>query len=287
MIINYLSLVKFSHTIFALPFALCGVFLGFSDIGQFDVWMLLKVVLCMVTARSAAMAFNRYLDRDIDVANPRTVIREIPSGIISAKGALTFTIINSLLFVLVTYFINDICFYLSPVALLIVLGYSYTKRFTSFCHMVLGLGLSLAPVGAYLAVTGHFGTVTLWMGAAVLAWVSGFDIIYALQDQEFDKTHSLNSIPVNLGTQKSIWLSRALHIISAMCLGVALWFAMGKYSSISWIAPFGLIVFVFMLVMQHVIVGRGDLSRINLAFFTTNGIASLIFGTFMIVDLLV
>lgn len=286
MVSNYLSLIKFSHTVFALPFALCGAFLGFSDTGTFDILILAKVILCMVTARSAAMAFNRYLDRDIDGANPRTVIREIPSGIISAKGALLFTLLNSILFVIITYFINDICFYLSPVALIVILGYSFTKRFTSFCHIVLGLGLSLAPIGAYLAVTGHFGYITVWMAAAVLTWVSGFDIIYALQDQDFDKRHSLNSIPVALGTMKSIWLSRFLHLLSALCLTIAIWLASDKYEAIGWLAPLGLAVFISMLIMQHVVVNRGDLSRINLAFFTTNGVASLIFGSTIIIDLL-
>ncbi|MEQ1676775.1 MAG: UbiA-like polyprenyltransferase, partial [Chitinophagaceae bacterium] len=191
---NYLSLIKFSHTIFAMPFALIGFFLGLFETTsvvpswhtkifspQFD-WKLIGikfilVILCMIFARSAAMAFNRYLDRQYDAKNPRTAIREIPAGIITPKNALAFTIISSLLFIACTFFINRLCFYLSPVALAVVLGYSYTKRFTPLCHLILGLGLSLAPIGAYLAVSGHFSLLPVIFSLAVLFWVSGFDII--------------------------------------------------------------------------------------------------------------
>src|SRR5690349_10928727 len=196
---NYLSLVKFSHTIFAMPFAMIGFFLGFSFLKEaifassislrtiFFSEKFLLVLTCMITARSAAMAFNRYLDRNFDAKNPRTAIREIPKGIISANSALMFTIVSCILFIIATYFINNICFYLAPVALFVVLFYSYTKRFTALCHLVLGLGLSLAPIGAYIAVTGIFDIVPVLYSFAVLFWVSGFDIIYALQDEDFDK----------------------------------------------------------------------------------------------------
>ena len=158
----------------------------------------------MVFARSAAMAFNRYLDRNFDAKNPRTAIREIPAGIISANSALSFTVISSFLFIITCYFINRICFFLSPVALLIVLGYSYTKRFTPLCHLILGLGLSLAPIGAYLAVTAHFSLLPVLFSLSVIFWVSGFDIIYALQDEEFDKSQKLFSIPAWLGKAKAL-----------------------------------------------------------------------------------
>ena len=166
---SYLSLIKFSHTIFALPFAMVGFFLGYMSEGSsFSPQLLLLVVLCMVFARSAAMAFNRWLDRDIDAQNPRTIIREIPAGVISANAALWFVIANSIMFITTTYFINGLCFVLSPVALLVILGYSYTKRFTSWCHLVLGLGLGLAPIGSYLAVTGHFDILPILIGFGVM-----------------------------------------------------------------------------------------------------------------------
>ncbi|NUO02598.1 MAG: UbiA family prenyltransferase, partial [Saprospiraceae bacterium] len=181
---NYLSLIKFSHTIFALPFALLGFFLATLQPNIIFTWpSLLLVLLCMIFARSAAMAFNRYLDRDIDHINPRTRQREIPAGVIRPREALFFVIANSLLFVAATWFINKTCFYLSPIALLVVLGYSYTKRFTWLCHFVLGIGLSLAPIGAYLAAGGRFDLIPLLYSGAVLLWVAGFDIIYALQDE--------------------------------------------------------------------------------------------------------
>ncbi|MEO1437101.1 MAG: UbiA-like polyprenyltransferase, partial [Bacteroidota bacterium] len=186
---KYLSLIKFSHTIFALPFALIGFFIAYAETGSGFSWMIFLLVLgCMVFARSAAMAFNRYLDRDIDAQNPRTAGREIPSGQLKASNVLLFVLINSLLFVVCTFFINPLCFYLSPIALLVILGYSYTKRFTWLCHFVLGLGLALAPIGAYLAVTGEFDWLPLLYSVVVLSWVSGFDIIYALQDEGFDKS---------------------------------------------------------------------------------------------------
>ena len=218
---KYLSLIKFSHTIFAVPFALIGFFLAISSPQYIFEWTtFLYVVLCMIFARSAAMAFNRYIDRDIDTANPRTSeIREIPNGSIKANSALVFVIISSLLFIGTTYFINDICFYLSPIALLVVLGYSYTKRFTSLCHLVLGLGLSLSPIGAYLAVTGKFDDIIpILFSLVVLFWVSGFDIIYSLQDEEFDKEQKLHSIPVLLGKKNALILSKVLHFLTFSAL---------------------------------------------------------------------
>jgi 4-hydroxybenzoate polyprenyltransferase len=293
---NYLSLIKFSHTIFAMPFALIGFTLGLiqwkNDFWlnyQVDmlydwkkvVYLLVLVVLCMIFARSAAMAFNRYLDRSFDAKNPRTAIREIPSGIISANSALMFTIISSLLFIITCYFINGICFMLSPVALLVVLGYSYTKRFTALCHVVLGLGLSLAPIGAYLAVVGHFGLLPIFFSSVVICWVSGFDIIYALQDEEFDRSQQLYSMPAWLGKEGSLRVSESLHMLSAIFVIAAGIY--GKFGLLYWA---GVLVFIGMLIYQHSIVKPQDLRRVNLAFMTANGIASVVFAAFVIADLI-
>ena len=278
---NYLSLVKFSHTIFAMPFALIGFFLAVQfTTASFEWHLLLKVVLCMVFARNAAMAFNRYVDRNIDEKNPRTAIREIPAGIINANSALWFVILNSVAFVITTYFINPLCWALSPVALGVVLGYSITKRFTALCHLILGLGLSLAPIGAYLAVVGRFDLLPVLFSAAVLFWVGGFDIIYALQDEEFDRENDLFSIPVWLGKKKALMLSNFLHAITA---GLLFWAgSMGDFCRLFWI---GYAVFISLLTYQHAIVKADDLSRVNLAFFTTNGVASVLFACFVIADL--
>jgi 4-hydroxybenzoate polyprenyltransferase len=303
MIRNYLSLIKFSHTVFALPFALIGVFLGINDWQKggkyipahswslinslqqnetvYVIKTILLVVLCMVFARSAAMAFNRYADRKIDEKNPRTVIREIPAGIIQAKSALAFTILMSVLFVFTSYLINPLCFVLSPVALSVVLGYSFTKRFTALCHLVLGLGLSLAPIGAYLSVTAQFSIIPLLFSALVLCWVSGFDIIYALQDDAFDKKEGLHSIPVALGRKNALLLSRFLHMIVVAILLTIL--NLGEFGI--WYNA-GVLVFTGLLIYQHTLVNPNDLRRVNLAFFTSNGIASVVFAIFVITDIL-
>ncbi len=296
---SYLSLIKFSHTIFAMPFALIGFFLGIVDKTsvnpewkkiifplQFDRNSLsskfLLVIGCMIFARSAAMAFNRYLDRQYDAKNPRTAIREIPAGVISANNALLFTILSSLLFIGCTFFINRLCFFLSPVALIVVLGYSYTKRFTPLCHLILGLGLSLAPIGAYLSVTGQFAMLPLLFSMAVIFWVSGFDIIYALQDEEFDKSQKLFSIPAWLGKVKALRISELLHLLSAAAVMIA-----GYYGNFSWLYWIGAAVFVIMLGYQHSVVKPSDLRKVNLAFMTANGIASVVFAIFVIADLVI
>ncbi len=285
MLKKYLSLIKFSHTIFAMPFALIGFFLGVRS-GKIDMdWqegikLLLLVVLCMVFARSAAMAFNRYLDRQFDAKNPRTAIREIPAGLIKANHALLFTVVSSLLFVVCAFFINALCFYLSAVALLVVLGYSYTKRFTALCHLVLGLGLSLAPIGAYLAVVGTFDWLPLLFSFCVLFWVSGFDIIYSLQDEHFDKENDLYSIPAQLGKKKALNVSRVLHALSFACLLGA-----GLFGHFHWVYWVGMSMFTSMLIYQHSIVKPDDLRRVNIAFMTANGIASVVFAIFVILDL--
>lgn len=311
---SYLSLIKFSHTIFAMPFAMIGFFLGMvyhrveldgiyvteSGTGQWnlnktigwdseparpDLHLSVKFLLvlgCMIFARSAAMAFNRYLDRHFDARNPRTAIREIPAGIIRANSVLWFTIINCILFITCTFFINRLCFYLSPVALLVVLGYSFTKRFTPLCHLVLGLGLSLAPIGAFLAVTGEFALLPILFSLAVIFWVSGFDIIYALQDEEFDKSQQLYSIPAWLGKAKALLVSTLLHVCSAGFVIFAGW-----YGHFGWLYWIGVAVFCGMLIYQHSLVKPTDLRRVNLAFMTANGIASVVFAIFVIADLFI
>ena len=283
MIKRYLSLIKFSHTIFAMPFAMIGFVLGVYDSPSLlDIWLKLSlVVLCMVFARSAAMAFNRWLDKNFDAANPRTAIREIPSGIISANKALLFVVFNCIAFVVTTWFINLLCFYLSFVALFVILFYSYTKRFTPLCHLVLGAGLALAPIGAYLAVTGIFSLVPVLFSFVVLCWVSGFDIIYALQDEEFDRSQNLHSIPVWLGKKNALHFSEALHFISAILLIV-----IGIYAQFHWLYWIGTAIFCGMLVYQHSIVKPKDLSRVNIAFMTANGIASVAFAIFVISDVI-
>lgn len=280
---KYLSLVKFAHTIFAMPFALIGFFMAVvRGQARFSWILLLEVVLCMVFARSAAMAFNRWLDAEFDGRNPRTARREIPAGVIPAKSALLFVIINCLLFLLTTWFINLPCFLLAPVALFVVLGYSYTKRFTPLCHLVLGLGLSLAPIGAYLAVTGQFNVVPLILSCIVLFWVSGFDIIYALQDEEFDRDQHLNSIPAWLGKAGGLRFSEILHVAAA-----ALVITLGVVAGMHWIFWIGAAVYIGMLIYQHALVKPNDLSKVDLAFMTTNGIASVVFAAFTIADLFV
>ena len=302
MIKNYLSLIKFSHTIFALPFAVIGFFLGMVKRLEFntiynsggniflralhseDAWfypkIFLLVLVCMVCARSAAMAFNRYLDRAIDARNPRTAIREIPAGVIQPKNALAFTIVSCLLFIMATWFINLICFLLSPVALFVILFYSYTKRFTPLCHLVLGVGLSLAPIGAYLAVTGAFAVLPVLFSFVVLCWVSGFDVIYAMQDEGFDRDNNLYSIPVWAGKKNALGISSLLHVISA-----ALVLFIGYYGGFGIFYWIGSLVFCGMLYYQHSIVTHEDLSKVNIAFMTANGIASVVFGVLVVMDL--
>lgn len=278
---KFLSLVKFSHTIFAMPFALIGFFLAIrmNEI-ELSTKILLLIILCMVFARNAAMAFNRFADKEIDILNPRTAIREIPSGIIKPKSALLFTILNAFLFVVATWFINPLTFKLSPVALLVILGYSLTKKFTSLCHFILGLGLSLAPIGAYISVTGKFDIIPIMFSCIVFFWVSGFDIIYALQDEEFDKSENLKSIPALLGGKKALILSTTAHLIALIF--VILPGVTARFGMFYWI---GALIFTGLLFYQHLLVKPNDLSKVNLAFFTTNGFASVIFALFTILSL--
>lgn len=246
-----------------------------------DWTLFVKVILCMAFARTAAMAFNRYADRHIDIKNERTRSREIPSGKIPASAVLLLVIASSTLFILTSYYINTICFYLSPVALAVVLGYSLTKRFTALCHFILGLGLSLAPIGAYLAVTGEFNSLPLFFSACVLTWVSGFDIIYALQDSEFDKEQKLFSVPAAYGSTNALRISAIVHIASAAFLFAA-GFA-GSFGTWYWA---GTAVFTALLFYQHSLIKPNDFRKVNVAFFTTNGFASVFFSIFVIIELM-
>jgi len=279
---KYLSLVRFSHTVFAMPFALAGYFLGATQPGfGFSLRTFLLMLACMVFARSAAMAFNRYADVRFDSINPRTAGREIPSGKISQRNALAFVIASSLLFMAAAAFLNRLTLILSPLALIIILGYSYTKRFTPLCHLVLGLGLSLAPIGAYIAVTGTFALLPVIYSFIVLTWVSGFDIIYALQDDQFDRDAGLYSIPAVMSRKEALAVSVALHAVSFMLVSAA--GIIGQSGLIYWA---GALIFTGMLTYQHLIVKPDDLSRVNMAFGTTNGVAGVIFGLAVILDLL-
>lgn len=281
-ILNYFKLVKFSHTIFALPFALVGFFMGLYDMDfAFSLKILLLILLCMVTARNSAMGFNRWIDRRIDLNNERTKDRVIPSGVVKPQSALIFTIVNILIFVISTFFINRLTFLLSPVALLVILGYSYTKRFTFLSHFILGLGLSFAPIGAYISVTGFFSLVPILLSLAVLMWVSGFDIMYSVQDYEFDKKNNLFSVPVTFGIKGALIISIFIHFISVVFIVATA--IVGNYSFLYWV---GVIIYVCFIIYQHSIVKVNDLSRINKAFFSANGMASVTYAIFAILGIL-
>jgi len=278
---DYFSLVKIHHTIFSLPFALIGFFLAFRENGEtVSLRILLLVILCVLFARNAAMGFNRYADREFDRLNPRTALREIPRNIISPKSALLFVLLNVVLFIVAAGFLNSMCLILSPVALAVVLGYSFTKRFTALAHLFLGMGLALAPIGAYLAVTAQFAVLPLLYSFAVLFWVAGFDIIYALQDYDFDVKNGLRSVPVVVGKRNSLVLSALFHVAA-----LALIFAAGFLGHVGWIHWTGVAIFTGLVVYQHLLVKPDDISKVNLAFFTLNGIASVIFAMFVIADL--
>jgi 4-hydroxybenzoate polyprenyltransferase len=278
---DYFSLVKFIHTVFAMPFALIGFALAVSENGHgFSIRLLLLVILCMIFARNAAMGFNRLADRKYDSLNPRTSAREIPSGKVSPRSAAIFVIINAILFIVTTGFINRLTLILSPVALLIILGYSLTKRLTFLCHFILGLGLSLAPIGAYISVTGSFSFLPVIYSFIVLTWSSGFDIIYALEDEEFDKKNNLHSLPSTAGKRMALTVSAILHMITFLLVVIA--GLAGNGNILYWS---GAVVFTAFLIYQHLIVKPDDLSRVTLAFQTTNGIASILFALFVILDL--
>lgn len=283
--LRFFSLVKISHTVFALPFALIGFIMADQDgLLSHPLRSLLLVLLCMVFARNSAMAFNRLVDQSFDAANPRTQTRELPAGVLSHRSVKLFVAINVTLFILCAGLLNTWCLILAPLALLIVLGYSFTKRFTYLCHFILGLGLSLAPVGAYLAGAGQFQWIAVLYGLAVIFWVTGFDILYALQDIAVDQNLKLHSIPAKFGLYPALRLSRIIHLISAIILILAAWMADQRYPVLQGIHLTGLFVFLFMLFRQHLIIRQGDLSKLNQAFFTSNGIASVIYGLSWIAD---
>lgn len=278
---DYFSLVKFAHTAFALPFALIGYTLGVKAAG-FDPWALVGVLACMVFARNAAMGFNRVIDRRFDEKNPRTAGREIPAGKISVKAGIWFVALNSAAFIAVAATFNGLTLVLSPVVLLVVLGYSYTKRFTALCHMVLGLGLAIAPSAAYIAVTGTLAAAPVWLSVLVLGWVSGFDIIYALQDAGFDRSERLHSVPAALGVRGALWVSMLLHALTVVMV-IVVGMQLGN-GVLYWI---GAAVFLGLLLYQHLIVRPGDLSRIGAMFGLTNGLASIVYAAFVILGIVV
>ncbi|MFR9651420.1 MAG: UbiA-like polyprenyltransferase [Rikenellaceae bacterium] len=283
MIKRYGELVKFSHTIFAMPFAMIGYALALTSGGYLFDWQLfVKIILCMVFARNCAMGFNRWADRKIDADNPRTANREIPAGVISARGALVFTLLNALLFVVVAATINSLTAWLSPVALLVVMGYSYAKRFTSLAHLILGLGLSIAPVGGYISVTGEFDIAPVLLALVVVCWCSGFDIIYALQDREYDRSVGLHSIPSRFSVGGALTISSLLHVVAA---GVLILF--GVMIGGEWWRWIGIALFIALLVMQHILVTPTKQRNIGIAFATLNGIASVVLAVFIILSMVV
>ena len=281
---DYLHLVKFSHTIFAMPFALLSfTYAWLTTEPEANIYLLLaQVVGCMVFARNVAMGFNRWADRDIDAANPRTREREIPAGVISPRGAVWFIAINAVLFITLAALINPLCGWLSPVALAIVMLYSYCKRFTSLAHLVLGLSLGIAPVGAYMAVTGTSSWECWLLALIVMTWCSGFDIIYALQDAEFDRKRGLHSIPALLGTRGALVVSALLHIAS-----IALLCLFASYQPQSWLLYVGCTLFTLILASEHYIVTPTKQRNIGIAFGTFNALASVSLATFLILNLVV
>ena len=278
-----MGLVKFSHTIFAMPFALMAfVFALKTTDAQFSWILLLQVVGCMVFARNVAMGFNRWADHKIDGENPRTATREIPAGKISPKSAMTFVVINALLFIAVSSSINLLTAVLSPVALIVVMFYSYCKRFTSLAHLVLGLSLGIAPAAAYIAVTGTLTFVPCLISLLVLTWCGGFDIIYALQDLEFDRQRGLHSIPVRFGVRGALYISIVLHAVSIAAL---ILFAINCPQG--WLIWIGVALFSLCIIIEHILVTPTKQRSIAIAFGTLNGLASLTLATFTILQLIV
>ncbi len=282
MLKRYSELVKLSHTIFAMPFAMIGYTYAITSTDATFEWLILvQVILCMLFARNTAMGFNRWADRDIDAENPRTASREIPAGVISARSALRFVAINAALFILTASTINMLTAILSPVALLVVMGYSYCKRFTSLAHVVLGLGLSIAPVGAYIAVTGKFDPMPCILAVVVMSWCAGFDIIYALQDREFDRERGLHSIPSHFSVRGALMISISLHVITAAAIIIFGWLLPHSIYSTA-----GIAIFVSLLIAQHIVVTPTKVRNIGIAFGTLNGIASLLLAALLIIGML-
>ena len=279
---RYASLVVFAHTIFALPFALIGFALAYVAVQPQSGWLLLFQVLgCMVTARNSAMSFNRYVDRFIDAQNERTKNRELPSGVLSPWSVIIFFAVNVLLFLLCAWSINRLCLYLAFPALIVLCGYSYTKRFTWLSHFVLGLSLSIAPAGAYMATTGMFSLSVLWLSLMVILWVGGFDILYSLPDEVHDRSHKLYSIPQRFGRKKALIISGGIH-----ALVVPVLFLFGLSAPVGWGYVLAALIFMGLLIYQHTLIGVDDISKLNRAFFTVNGLASILFAVLTVADLL-
>ena len=272
---RWASFVKLPHTVFALPFALVGVLLA-SFTAPVDARVVGWVVVAFTAARFAAMAFNRIVDRDVDAANPRTAMRELPSGALGVREAKLSVALASALFVVAAAMLNPLCLALSPVALAWVFSYSYTKRFTRWSHLVLGLGLGIAPVGGYLAVTGAWSR-PFWLicalSLAVATWVGGFDVFYSLQDEQFDRAAGLHSLPAAVGERGAIGVARALHVVAVLMLGAVAWGAPGGRTLIA----AGVAIVAALLLWEHRLVRPGDLSKLDAAFFTMNGVISLVF----------
>lgn len=280
-VVRYVNLVKLPHTVFALPFALVGVTLG-SYVAPVTVEKVVWVVIAFTAARFAAMAFNRIVDRDVDALNPRTKSREIPSGALSVGGAAAAVVVACILLIVAAWQLNPLCLALSPVALAWVLFYSYTKRFTRFCHLVLGVGLSIAPVGGYLATTGQWSepwwTLVL-LAVAVATWVGGFDILYALQDIDFDCAQGLHSLPASLGERAALNIARGLHFCTVAALA-----GVGISIGAGWLYAAGVVVAAALLLYEHSLVRPGDLGRLDAAFFTMNGVISIVFFAFVLAE---
>jgi len=274
-----LEMIKWEHSIFALPFALCGAMLAAS--GLPTAHQLLWIVVAMLSARSAAMAFNRLADSAIDAANPRTLTRALPAGHLSPAFVATFVVLSCAIFIVAASQLNRLTFWLSPIALAVLLLYSYTKRFTRLSHLVLGFALGIAPAAAWIAVRGSLDPRILLLTAAVTFWVAGFDVLYACQDFEFDRATGLHSIPRHIGIGPALWIARAFHLVMLIFLLALLFaFALGK------LAVAGVIAVALLLLYEHSLVKPNDLSRLNAAFFTMNGVISVVFALFVAADLL-
>jgi 4-hydroxybenzoate polyprenyltransferase len=274
-----LEMIKWEHSIFALPFALCAAMLAAG--GMPTAAKLGWIVVCMISARSAAMAFNRIADAQIDAANPRTAMRAIPAGTLSQKFTAVFVVVACLLFIFGAAKLNRVTLLLSPVALAVVLFYSYTKRFTRWSHLVLGFALGIAPAAAWIAVRGSLDPRILLLTAAVTFWVGGFDVLYACQDIEFDRANALNSIPQAMGVPKALIVARTLHIVMlGLLVALVVVFGLGK------LAIIGVVVVAALLAYEHSLVASDDLSKLNAAFFTMNGVIAVVFFVFVAADLL-
>ncbi|MGE4317792.1 MAG: UbiA-like polyprenyltransferase [Deferribacterales bacterium] len=277
---TFLSMIKVEHTLFALPFAFTGMFLAAG--GLPDIKTIAWIALAVLGARSGAMGFNRIADAKIDARNPRTEKRDIPAGKISVAEASLYVTLSFALYFFSAYMLNPLCFYLSPVPFLVFILYSYTKRFTFLCHIVLGVALGIAPIGAWAAVTGTITLPVSIMGLAILFWVSGFDIVYACQDIEFDKNEGLFSIPRFLGLSGSLTLARVFHAV-AFVLFIYTWYGMGA----GYVYLAGILLSGGFMVYQHAIIKPSDLSRLGMAFFNLNAYISLTICVFTFIDVMI